>query len=101
MKRSNSGIYTNPYSKYRYSNTSTADYIVDPYTYKPTTLGADLKGTVQSNLMKGQLDFNSHFDVGNRWVVNNVLECRQVNNVDGPIKPLPNPPTLFKLFKLV
>ena len=98
MKKPN--LHTNPYSKYRYTNDGTVKYMVDPYSYKATTQGANLK-----NISKGMIDtqlegMSSHLNLGNTLVVNNVTPCRQINNVDQPLSPTPIIGRFFRLFRL-
>lgn len=98
MKK-NSALSSNPYSRYKYSNDGTLKYTVDPYTYKVTTFGAELKA--HKDNFKLQLDdMDSHLNLGNTWVINNIYPCTQVSNVDRPINPIKKGSTFFRLFRL-
>ncbi len=97
MKK-NSPLYSNPYSKYKYTNNGTVKYMVDPYNYKTTMHGVELKA--HKDKFKAQLeDMESHLNVGNTWVINNVYKCTQINNVDQPLNPQKGA-TFFRLFRL-
>jgi hypothetical protein len=89
----------NPYSKYRYDNTSNLKYRSDDHKVQDVFGGA-LKG--YNNLLGKQMDEQvaSSFP-GIDWVVANVFKAQRITNVDTSIIPSTyKRPIYFKPFKL-
>lgn len=91
----------NPYSKYRFDNSFTPKFRVDTasdvklYGVEQRAFKSDIKSQIPT---VGPTWLNN----GATWVINNVFQCNQVNQVDQSVDYGKSPIKLmfFKLFKL-